>query len=320
MESFVAVENGEVRGGYEVKHQPFVLNGVLSDDVRNLQLPLSEGTVDPAYRMIGVQLLASAQRTNPLLYALGMGGIETPLPRMLKAMGWTTLLVPFFFRVVHARQFLRNIRVLRTTPMRRTTLDVAAATGLGALAFRAMHGARTVARINNVTAATVPRFDAWADAIWERAHGAYSLIALRDSIELNALYAENDPKPMRLRVQSSGRDIGWAIVFDTSFADHKQFGAIRLGSLIDCLALPGEEAGVVDAATRHLIERGVDLVISNQSHLAWRDGLVRAGYLNGPSNYGFAASKALVAALAPWQRAIERVHLTRGDGDGPIHH
>ena len=57
----------------------------------------------------------------------------------------------------------------------------------------------------------------------------------------------------------------------------------------------------------------------NQSHRAWREALRRCGYLTGPSNYGFAASRALAAALEPWSMHGELIHMTRGDGDGPIH-
>jgi hypothetical protein len=319
MDGFVAIENDAVRGGYLIKHQPFALGEVVREDVANLQLPLSEGSIDPAFSRIGVQILAAAVRGHPLLYALGMGGIRTPLPSVLRGMGWTTQRVPFFFRVARPVAFLRNIRILRTTPARCRALDVAAASGVGALAFAAVHAAMTRPSLRSAQAELVQRFEEWADAIWERARSSYSLIALRNADELNALYAGTDRRPIRLRVTSAGRDIGWAVVFDTQLSNHKQFGDMRLGTLVDCLALPGEEIAVVRAATDHLLSRGVDLVIGNQSHVAWREALRRRGYLAGPSNYGLAMSKGLVAALMPSDANLERIHMTRGDGDGPIH-
>lgn len=319
MEGFVAFEGGAVRGGFLAKHQPFALRGELRGDVHNLQLPLSEGTVDPAFNRVGVQILATAVRKFPLLYALGMGGLTAPLPTTLAAMGWTMKLVPFYFRVVKPSAFLRNIRALRTTVARRLAFDLAAATGLGTLAIRPIHAALTRPQLFGPRTEVVPRFESWADGIWERALGDYSLIAQRDAAELNVLYAESDRRPIRLRVSRGGKDVGWAVVFDTQLRDHKQFGDMRLGSLVDCLALPGEEASVVRAATRLLRKRGVDLIISNQGHAVWGDALRRHGFLSGPSNYGFAVSKALAAALAPWEAHESRIHMTRGDGDGPIH-
>ena len=113
--------------------------------------------------------------------------------------------------------------------------------------------------------------------------------------------------------------MGWALVFDSPLQGHKQFGDMRLGTLVDCLALPGHEGDVVLAAREHLRARGVDLVVSNQQHAAWGKALRRHGFLKGPSNYALAVSKGLRAALEPWEDSAPRIHMTRGDGDGPIH-
>ena len=45
----------------------------------------------------------------------------------------------------------------------------------------------------------------------------------------------------------------------------------------------------------------------------------RCGFLRGPSNFVFSASRELAGALAPLERHAPRLHLTRGDGDGPLH-
>ena len=111
-----------------------------------------------------------------------------------------------------------------------------------------------------------------------------------------------------------GRDIGWALLVDTVMRDNRYFGNMRVGTIADNLALPGDEEAVVAAATHFLNGRGVDLVVSNQSHLAWRSALAHVAFLKGPSNYGFGASPLLAAALPP----LASCHLTRGDGSGPI--
>src|SRR5262245_32826009 len=81
-EMFLAAEEGIVRGGYILKHQEFMLNKQrrLVDFYHS---PLSEGLIDRKYSAVGLKLLQDALKRNPPLYALGMGGRDKPLPRML---------------------------------------------------------------------------------------------------------------------------------------------------------------------------------------------------------------------------------------------
>jgi hypothetical protein len=62
----------------------------------------------------------------------------------------------------------------------------------------------------------------------------------------------------------------------------------------------------------------VDLIVSNQSHAAWCAALRRAGFLQGPSNFLFSASKELAKLLDPLPANIAHIHFTRGDGDGSV--
>jgi hypothetical protein len=95
-----------------------------------------------------------------------------------------------------------------------------------------------------------------------------------------------------------------------------KYGNMRVGSVIDCFALPGELFSVVRGATEILERQGFDLILSNQSHQAWGEAFKAAGYLPGPSNFIFAASKKLAELLAPFEEVRPRMHLTRADGDG----
>ena len=91
-----------------------------------------------------------------------------------------------------------------------------------------------------------------------------------------------------------------------------------MGSIIDVLAREGAERPVITAATEYLRGSRADLIISNQSHRAWRGALEHCGFRQGPSNFLFAASPGLWTLLGG-EAAIDRVHLLRADGDGPIH-
>jgi hypothetical protein len=100
--------------------------------------------------------------------------------------------------------------------------------------------------------------------------------------------------------------------------DHNYFGSMRVGSVVDCLAVAGEEDQVVSMATRHLERHGADIIVTNQLHRSWGKAFSGNGYLVGPSNFIFAASQQLAQKLHPFERNASNVHLTRGDGDGPI--
>ncbi|MCK4574178.1 MAG: hypothetical protein KAU36_07390, partial [candidate division Zixibacteria bacterium] len=112
-EYFVATEDGRVvYGGYILKHQNFLLGEEIAP-IGDYQLPLSEGIISEQYKLIGLQLLYHALNRQPMLYALGMGGIGRPLPLFLKRMKWDLCEIPFYFRILKPFRFLRNIRTLR---------------------------------------------------------------------------------------------------------------------------------------------------------------------------------------------------------------
>jgi hypothetical protein len=319
-EYFVAVENGSVRGGYVLKHQPFWINGQIRP-LGNLQLPLSEGVVNKGYRTLGMSLLTDVVRRQPLVYGLGMGGLDNPLARMIQAMGWKAVPVPFYFRVVHPSRVLQRMTYLRTSPFRRRALDLLAVSGLGWLGITLAQAARRRTRItwHGLEVEPVAAFAGWADAVWDMCKTDYALAALRDSTTLNLLYDPSNRRFIRLKVSRRGEVVGWAVALDSCKSRHKQFGDLRVGSIVDCLG-PRDQAGlVIGAVTKYLERAGVDLIVSNQSASVWRRALRRVGYWSGPSNFAFAASKALARLLEPFDLNVGRRHITRGDGEGPIH-
>ena len=118
----------------------------------------------------------------------------------------------------------------------------------------------------------------------------------------------------RIVMKCNGTAIGWAVVGERR--KDTKYGNMRVGSVVDCFALPGELFSVVRCATQTLERQGFDLILSNQSHPAWGEAFKNAGYLPGPSNFIFAASKKLAQLLAPFEEVRAKMHLTRADGDG----
>ncbi len=128
------------------------------------------------------------------------------------------------------------------------------------------------------------------------------------------LYSPQQTRLTRLVIKHNGGAIGWATVGGRR--KDAKYGNLRVASVVDCFALPGEMISVVNCATQTLESQGFDLILSNQSHEAWAAAFKAAGYHSGPSNFIFAASRKLGELLAPFEKVRPRMHLTRADGDG----
>jgi hypothetical protein len=235
---------------------------------------------------------------------------------MLKALGSSLALLPFFFKIVHPSRFLKEMQALRTSALRRILMDIGAATGLGWLALRGAQNVKRArwTRSEGVDVSRVPEFSDWADPLWLQAREQYRMAAVRDSATLRRLYPAADRHFTRLRIQRNQTDIGWAVVGERR--KDSKYGSMTVGSIVDCWASPEDAIAVIEAATRELEAQKVDLIVSNQSHLAWGHALERCGFFKGPSNFIFAASKKYAEALHPFAENCRTFHITRADGDG----
>jgi hypothetical protein len=320
-EYFVALEEGKtVRGGYMLKHQPFACSGKVSM-IADYQLPISEGTIDSRHALVGLLMLKDALKREPLMFALGIGGYQESLTRMLKVMKWSTVPCPFFFKVIHPFCFSREIVFLRRKRFRGIVLDLLAFSGMGWLLIKSMHSVRQLGQWveAGIRMEEVSGFSCWSDEIWKQVKDHYAFIGVRDATLLNTLYPVADRRFRRIKVLRSDKPIGWAVVLNTKMENDNYFGSMRVGAVVDCLAEQGEERHVVTMATRFLERLGVDIIVTNQLHRSWCKAFSRNGYLAGPSNYIFAVSPSLVKKLHPFDIAVSKAHLTRGDGDGPGH-
>jgi hypothetical protein len=208
---------------------------------------------------------------------------------------------------------LRNIQALRRTARRKLALEVAAWSGVGWLGIQALNWMHRVKRDSSVRTEKCDQFEDWADRLWEQCRARYDMIAVRDRLALNAMYRSE--RFVRLKIMRDGGVLGWTVALDTVMHGDKHFGNMRVGTIVDSLALPEDAAGVTGAAVDELKLRGVDLIVSNQLHGAWANGLRAAGCRRGPSNFIFAASKKLNELAGEGAE----IHINRGDGDGPIH-
>jgi len=319
-EPFVALDDESmVRGGYILKSQSFLVKGNLLQ-MADYQLPMSEGIIDRRFINVAVNLYVDALRRQPYLFGLGGGGYHTPVVKFLLAAGWQTVLVPFWFRIVHPNVFLRNIAVLRNSPSRRRACDLLKCSGLGWLGITAIQG--IIGKYRHpagVTYELVGEFSDWTTDGWEESKAHSSLVAVRSQQVVDDLYPASETRFKRLKVMRDGKIVGWAVLLNTQMSGHKQFGNMRVGTLVDCLAKPDDTRDVVACARDCLVADGADLLISNQASQAWCKALKECGFLEGPSNFPFLAAPKIAALLDPFKESAKTFHLNRGGGDGPIH-
>ena len=316
-DKFIYIDKtGEMRAGYYLKRQPFRLGDEIID-IGNIQLPISESIIDQKYAPLASAILSDCLKRSPLTFGLGGGGLPRPIMKLFSIRGWDLSVVPFYFRVFHPYRFCRRISFLRRTAPRRIGMDILAFTGLASLAFNVIHavGTRRTKR-EEYSFRSVNQFDTWADEIWDETRTLYPFAAVRTHSFLNFLH--KDEKLRRICVSNQDGPIGWAVCLATNFASHRQFGSLRVGSIIDVFSYAGMEQYVVEAATEHLQEANVDIVISNQLHHRWGTAFKAMGYLQGPSNFALACSPELQHRCESLGIKKTDSHMTRADGDGPI--
>ncbi|HUE05180.1 MAG TPA: hypothetical protein VMR62_36870 [Bryobacteraceae bacterium] len=315
---FVVVDDGgEVRGGYFLRNQPFVIRGQ-TYNAGHYNAPLSEGIIDKRFAAVGAAMLSHALAEQPLLFAMGMGGVDRPLPRMLRTMGWSILETPFYFLVLNGKRFLRNAGPLRTRAERRMTAEFLAFSGLGGLALRTIQAARTRRRFDGrYRRQPIRDFSGWVDRIWLDNSDQYSLSAVRNADYLRYIYPLTEPF-YGVQLTDADGPAGWVQMLDCELRDRSYFGEMRVAALVDGVGPPAAIASLIQSGVEAARARHADIVISNQMHRDWTAALEAAGFWRGPSNYLLALSKGLRKLLEPLDEAIPRIHFNRGDGDGRV--
>lgn len=325
-ELYLAVENDKaVVGGYALKPQVWRVRGE-EKIVTDWQGPFSLGAIDNKYAAMGLRMVRDMLKKHPLLYSWGHGGNEEPIVKMLDRMGWRLHPTPFLFRVCRPNNFLRKNAYLRNDPKQAIALDILAFSGLGTIGVHALHAALRVKsrklRLGG-SAEVVPEIGPWADELWERAKDQYTALAVRDADTMNALVpavhvTHEWPEPTRLRVTKHGRDLGWAIVLEREQQGDDRFGDMCMGMIADAFGAPEDAAEIVHAAFVYLRDRGVDMVMANQSHPRWIQGYEEAGFVKVENRRIFCAAPALEQALAPFEETTRGLMLTNMDGHGPM--
>lgn len=325
-EFFLAKDKkGEVRGGYYFKNQEFFLNKELIEIVF-MQLPLSEGMIDNNYKHVGPMIFEDMEKRRKLVFVLGMGGFQYPLPKRLKKNGWFMYLVPFCFFINRPRVFLRDfeyINTLKKSFTKKILINFIKIFGLLRLftglqrAYNAIYRFLKFKKYQGVRAEIIEEFSAFADKLWKDNKDFYSIVAKRDQYVLNQLYSKTSPKFHRLKITKNNICIGWTVLLCTKMEHDKYFGNLKLGSIIDAFSKPEHAELLIHQSVNYLKKLNADLIVVNQANQNWCRHFRKNGFIKGPSNFIFGISKRIKEYYKD-DIDFENSFIMRGDGDGPI--
>lgn len=283
----------------------------------NIQSPLSEGVVDRAFSGVGLRMLQFFARRNPYAYAVGMGSEENPFARLLKGAGWIVTRVPFQFAVIRAARFLQE-----ASPVRQGAKGIlarlAASSGVGAMAAAAWRRTHSYAPRPGYSLEEIPSWSRDVNSVWNSCRDDFHFALARDARAVQDLHPAPQSRLRRYVLRRGDGLLGWSAGLLTQMRESPYFGNLRVGTILDALA-PPEYLDALLAHTYHgFRELGADLIVANFTHGRWRERLRRLGFFNGPSNYLLALSKPLASALGTEPNALDRVYVSRADGDGRL--
>jgi hypothetical protein len=304
---YLLTQDDVVRGGVlAVKHSATVAGKPRS--VMNIQSPLTEAVADQRYATLSVWMFRELQRQFGFVYAVGMGGIDRPLPRLLASLKWRVELVPFRFVPLRPDRVASMPTVLARIPAPLRPPAVHLTRLLGA-PYRALLRLRSSGRLHTDDPSKAAPF---MDAAWA---GVSPLIAFgidRVTADQPRLFSGANAEEM-LRVH--GIDDAFAVVRTRVLGSASPFAGMRVATLLELVA-PSVKAR--QALSRQVIaclaDRDVDIAVGNFSLPEVLSALDGTGWLRGPSNYVAALSPAFEAAGV----SVSTSYITRTDGDGRL--
>lgn len=306
---------GTVHGGYVLKQQPFLLDGTPML-VGNVQGPVSEGLINRRHALIGPLLIRDSLARMPLQFTWGTSARKAA---MLASSGWTGGSVPILIDPVRPGRVLAQLSSRLSNPAVRTTARLVAA---GRLADPVVAARRSLIRLagpslRGVVIKDEARFGDWADHVWETAKSDYRLIAERTAAALNRIMPEVGwPDAHPISIWRNGSAIGWAALRIQREGGHPQFGDLAIGSVVDALAVPGEEATVAAASMRRLRASDLDLIGAAFADRRWVSAFAKAGCLVIRRRRNLMLSPELKARMNPFE-IHAGLHFSLIDGDGP---
>jgi len=313
----IAEDGQEVRAAMMLCHHNLYIHGKKQDFCWT-KLPLSEGIIDLKYSLSIIKLMKKAEEYQPFLMGLGAGTPESDGHRFFVKMRWSWQPVPFFFYPVRVSKVLRCLRYFEKNAKLRFGALLGAYSGAGAVVSSLLALRRKLStRLSAYEASVVEGFDEWADQIFYRSLADYPGAIRSDAVSLNIVYPPDDRRYIRLRVRRKGtkHEVGWIVVASKQMIDNHYFGNLKVGTLVDGFGSSENVPALVAAGIDHLVRIGVDIIVANFSHAAWREACRSFGMFSGPSNFHIFVSPQggpLLEEFCP----LDQLHVARGHSDG----
>jgi hypothetical protein len=156
-----------------------------------------------------------------------------------------------------------------------------------------------------------------ADEVWPRVRSHYAFCVVRDAAHVEPSFPPDRTDLERLVVRHRGSIVGWAMLMTQGLSRLRAYlGDVVPGLIVDVFGDAAYASEIVGAATAHLADRDVDVVITNTSHRDWLSGYRRKGFITWPSRFPLLVSRALAGRIGELDAVMPQMHLSRADSDG----
>lgn len=314
------LEDKQVRGACGIRHQAWSIHGHVHS-VRDLQGPVTEGIVNPAYATAAMRMFREALKLFPLLYGWGHGGPDEPIVKLYQAVGFTLLPSPYLFCVTNPGKVLEQNRFF--SPDSKANLlgkwigSNTQATHIFRSTSQALMWSQEKIRLRGLEITTQAAIGDWADTIYHAAKEDYPIHSIRDTEVLSTLYpmvhkTQEWNKPTLLLVKEHNLPIGWVSVIQKQTRNHHRYGDMTVGMIADGFCKK-EHAPTVIAAAMQYLRAHVDLIFANQTHPDWQRAFKLCGFLS-------LANKRPLVVSPEFKKLIgdTPVFCTNMDGHGPM--
>jgi hypothetical protein len=306
---WLLMDGRDVRGGVLVTRHRAVVAGV-EREVVNLQSPITEAVADKRYGSLSIWLFRELERRFTYVYAVGMGGTDRPMPRLLRAMKWQVGLSAFRFMPLAPGRVAARIDALRARiprPLRPVVYAAGSCAGPLVRSSLRVLGGRSLAEVQ-------PGKDASASVAysWGGFSKGIRFGIVRDAAAASELYVASDGERVFRAIECPACV---AVVRTRALPHTSPFRDLTVATVLELMAPDATRLMQLSRRLLGQLSRGsADIAIINTTHADTVAALDSTGWLQGPSNY-------VVALSPPFADAgvtLDASYVTRTDGDGRL--
>ncbi len=307
-EQIVLVEDEEyIRCAAKIKNQNYLLKGKIIN-FQDIQIPISESIIDRKYLPSNLFFLKNLSNLSKNMHALGMGGVDEPLPKILNKLGFDLFKVDFFFLPLKISTLYNifinkiNINLLKNFSFIFKPLD-----SIISLSYKL-----NCFKNRNIKIKIFEEFTEQDTLIWEAVKNDFHLIAEKKAENLNIIYSSERFKLTKLRIYDQEEYLGWLVLKITRHERDKYFADEKTCTIVDLCTEPCNYNIFIKTAKRIAFKDNAGVILMNSLNKEFNYFLKKNLFINSNSNFAFASK------LENQHIDLNKSWITRGDGDGPI--